>query len=51
MRRHGIEGRFATKNGRRTLMRRIKKGRWNLAHFEGEWARKLVGKKVEKRNV
>ncbi|KAF2658277.1 hypothetical protein K491DRAFT_593325 [Lophiostoma macrostomum CBS 122681] len=42
MRRHGIEGRFATKNGRKMLMRRLKRGRWNLAHFEGEWARGVM---------
>ncbi|KAH7132013.1 ribosomal protein L34-domain-containing protein [Dendryphion nanum] len=31
-RRHGFLSRLMTKNGRKTLMRRIKKGRWNLSH-------------------
>ena len=31
-RRHGFMSRLMTKNGRKTLMRRMKKGRWNLSH-------------------
>ncbi|KAF2112422.1 ribosomal protein L34-domain-containing protein [Lophiotrema nucula] len=31
-RRHGWLSRIRTKKGRKTLMRRIKKGRWNLSH-------------------
>ncbi|KAF1920122.1 ribosomal protein L34-domain-containing protein [Ampelomyces quisqualis] len=31
-RRHGFLSRIRTKKGRKVLMRRIKKGRWNLSH-------------------
>lgn len=31
-RRHGFLSRIRTKKGRKTLMRRVKKGRWNLSH-------------------
>ncbi|KAF2280925.1 uncharacterized protein EI97DRAFT_409270 [Westerdykella ornata] len=31
-RRHGFLSRLRTKKGRKLLMRRIKKGRWNLSH-------------------
>jgi large subunit ribosomal protein L34 len=31
-RRHGFLSRIRTKKGRKLLMRRIKKGRWNLSH-------------------
>lgn len=31
-RRHGFLSRIRTKKGRKLLMRRLKKGRWNLSH-------------------
>ncbi|KAF2854751.1 hypothetical protein T440DRAFT_542306 [Plenodomus tracheiphilus IPT5] len=31
-RRHGFLSRIRTKKGRKTIMRRLKKGRWNISH-------------------